>query len=63
MKVQPAAFLRTTLDGQPAVLNTRVVSYQELAGNLPADTTKVTDAERAAAMWERFRGISRRYVL
>ena len=31
--------------------------------SLPADTTMVTEAERAAAMWERFRGIRRRYVL
>jgi hypothetical protein len=45
------------------VLSTRVVSYDELPGILPGDTTMVTDAERAAAMWERFRGIRRRYVL
>ena len=37
--------------------------YAELAGALPADTTMVTPAERAAAMWDRFRGIRRRYVL
>jgi hypothetical protein len=54
---------RHMLNGQPAVLNTRVVSYEELRGNLPSDTTMVTEAERAAAMWERFRGIRRRYVL
>jgi hypothetical protein len=35
----------------------------ELADALPADTTMVTEADRAAAMWERFRGIRRRYIL
>jgi hypothetical protein len=54
---------RHMLDGQPAVLSTRVVAYQDLSGNLPADTTKVTESQRAAAMWERFRGIRRRFVL
>jgi hypothetical protein len=32
-------------------------------GALPADTAMATESERAAAMWERFRGIRRRYVL
>jgi hypothetical protein len=54
---------RHMLDGHPALLTTRVVPYQDLSGNLPADTTRFTEAERAAAMWERFRGIRRRYVL
>jgi hypothetical protein len=54
---------RHMLDGQPAVLNTRVVAYEELRANLPADTTTVNETERAVAMWERFRGIRRRYVL
>jgi hypothetical protein len=45
------------------VLNTRVVPYDALPGILPADTTMVTEAERAAAMWERFRGVRRRYIL
>jgi hypothetical protein len=54
---------RHMLEGQPAVLRTRVVSVGELADALPADTTMVTEADRAAAMWERFRGIRRRYIL
>ena len=54
---------RHMLEGQPAVLRTHVVSVGELADALPADTTMVTEADRAAAMWERFRGIRRRYVL
>jgi hypothetical protein len=54
---------RHMLEGQPAVLNTRVVSHDELLGNLPADTVMVTESERAATMWARFRGIRRRYVL
>ena len=54
---------RHMLEGRPAVLDTRVVSYDALPESLPADTTMVTEAERAAAMWERFRGIRRRYVL
>jgi len=32
-------------------------------GALPADTVMVTEAERAAEMWDRFRGIRRRYIL
>jgi len=54
---------RHMLDGEPAVLNTRVVKYDELVGALPGDTTMVSEAERTAAMWERFRGIRRRHVL
>jgi hypothetical protein len=54
---------RHMLEGEPAVLDTRVVAFDQLSSNLPADTTKVTEAERAAAMWDRFRGIRRRYVL
>ena len=54
---------RHMLEGQPAELSTRVVPYNELPRALPADTTMVTAAERAAAMWERFRGIRRRYIL
>jgi hypothetical protein len=40
-----------------------VVGYDELLSALPADTATVTESERAAAMWDRFRGIRRRYVL
>jgi len=54
---------RHMLEGEPAVLSTRVVPFAELRGALPADTVMVGEAERAAAMWERFRGIRRRYVL
>jgi hypothetical protein len=51
------------LEGEPAVFHTRVVKCDELMRALPADTTMVSEAERTAAMWERFRGIRRRYVL
>ena len=54
---------RHMLEGVPAVLDTRVVKYDELARALPADTAMVTQTERRAAMWERFHGIRRRYVL
>jgi hypothetical protein len=54
---------RHMLEGHPAVLTSRLVAYDELLGDLPADTVMVSEAERAAAMWERFRGIRRRYVL
>ena len=54
---------RHMLEGEPAVLDTRVVKYDELIRTLPADTAMVSAAERSAAMWERFHGIRRRYVL
>ncbi len=54
---------RHMLDGTPAALDTRLVRYDDLRGALPPDTAMVTADERAAAMWERFRGIRRRYVL
>jgi len=54
---------RHMLEGQPAVLDTRVVPHDELSSALPADTAMVSAAERAAAMRERFDGIRRRYVL
>ncbi len=54
---------RHMLDGEPAALTTRVVKNGDLLDALPADTTMVTPAERSAAMWERFRGIRRRYLL
>lgn len=54
---------RHMLDGEPAALTTRVVKYDELLDALPADTAMVTPAERSAAMWERFHGIRRRYLL
>jgi hypothetical protein len=54
---------RHMLEGRPAVLSTQVVSYRELRSALPTDTATVTPSERAAAMWDRFRGIRRRYIL
>ena len=52
---------RHMLDGEPAVLETRLVSYDRLRDELPPDTATVTDAQREAAMWERFRAIRLRY--
>lgn len=54
---------RHMLEGEPATLSTRVVKHGEVLAALPADTTLVTPAQRTAAMWERFHGIRRRYVL
>lgn len=54
---------RHMLEGEPAALDTRTVKYEHLISALPADTAMVTAAERTAAMWERFHGIRRRYVL
>jgi len=54
---------RHMLEGEPAALDTRVVRDDQILAALPADTAMVTAAERTAALWERFRGIRRRYVL
>jgi hypothetical protein len=54
---------RHMLEGEPSVLDTRVVKYDELIDALPEETASANAAERAAAMWERFHGIRRRYVL
>ena len=54
---------RHMLEGEPAVLDTRVVKHDDLLDALPADTAMVSAEERTAAMWERFHGIRRRYVL
>lgn len=54
---------RHMLEGEPAVLDARVVEHDELLDALPKDTVMVTPSQRADAMWERFRGIRRRYVL
>ncbi|OCB31727.1 hypothetical protein A5676_07070 [Mycobacterium malmoense] len=54
---------RHMLEGEPATLSTRVVKHDEVLAALPADTALVTPAQRTAAMWERFHGIRRRYVL
>ncbi len=52
---------RHMLEGQPAVLRTRVVKRDGLADALPPDTATVTPAERTAQMWARFNGIRHRY--
>lgn len=54
---------RHMLEGEPAALDTRVVKHDELLSALPEGTAMVSESERAAAMWERFRGLRRRYVL
>jgi hypothetical protein len=54
---------RHMLEGEPAVLETRVVKHDELLGALPEGTAMVSAQERASALWERFHGIRRRYVL
>ncbi|SPM29756.1 DUF1214 domain-containing protein [Mycobacterium terramassiliense] len=54
---------RHMLEGEPVALGTRTVKFDELMGALPADTAMLTAAERTAAMWERFHGIRRRYLL
>jgi uncharacterized protein DUF1214 len=54
---------RHMLDGEPAVLHTRVVKHDEIMSALPPDTATVSASERSAALWERFHGIRRRYVL
>jgi len=54
---------RHMLEGEPAALDTRMVKHDELPGALPDDTATVSAEQRATAMWERFRGIRRRYVL
>ena len=54
---------RHMLDGEPAAFTPRLVRYNDLPDALPGDTAMVTPEERSAALWERFRGIRRRYVL
>lgn len=54
---------RHMLEGEPAVLDTQVVKHGALLDALPEETAMVSPPERAAAMWERFHGIRRRYVL
>ncbi len=51
------------LEGEPLVLNTKVVKHHDIPRALPSDTATVTAQERSAAMWERFHGIRRCYVL
>lgn len=52
---------RHMLDGHPVPLRTQLVKRVELPDALPADTATVSPAERTAQMWERFRGVRRRY--
>ncbi|KKC04007.1 hypothetical protein AWC17_01790 [Mycobacterium nebraskense] len=54
---------RHMLEGEPAALGARIAKHDEVLDALPADTAMVSLAERTAAMWERFHGIRRRYVL
>ncbi len=54
---------RHMLEGEPAALSTRTIAYDALPGELPAGTAMVSPAQRTAAMWERFHGIRRRYIL
>jgi hypothetical protein len=54
---------RHMLEGEPAALNTGVLKHDDVLAALPADTAMVSPAERTAAMWVRFHGIRRRYVL
>lgn len=52
---------RHMLEGRPAVLDTKLVQRAELPDVLPVDTVTVTEAERTAQLWARFRGIRLRY--
>ena len=54
---------RHMLEGRPAVLNTRVVPYDALPTTCRPTPRWSPKPKLAAAMWERFRGIRRRYVL
>ncbi|UXA16589.1 DUF1214 domain-containing protein [Mycobacterium sp. SMC-4] len=53
---------RHMLDGEPALLRTRVVKRAELTESMPAGSKIVTPDERIAQMWLRFNGIRRRYA-
>lgn len=52
---------RHMLAGHPVPLTTRLVRHAELDAALPADTARVTPAERTARMWERYNGIRLRH--
>jgi hypothetical protein len=54
---------RHMLEGQPAILTTRLVRRAELDEALPPDTKRVSASERAAQMWERFTGVRGRFPL
>jgi hypothetical protein len=54
---------RHMLDGQPAVLTTRLVGRAQLDEVLPRNTQRVSPSERNAQMWERFNGVRGRFPL
>jgi hypothetical protein len=54
---------RHMLEGAPVPLATRLVKREALDKELPADTARVTPAERTAMMMERYNGILQRYKL
>jgi Protein of unknown function (DUF1214) len=54
---------RHMLEGQPAILTTRLVRRAQLDDALPPDTKRITGSERTAQMWERFNGIRGRFPL
>ena len=55
---------RHMLEGQPAVLSTRVVALRRvLPARCPPTPPWSARPNATAAMWERFHGIRRRYVL
>ncbi|MCV7176911.1 DUF1214 domain-containing protein [Mycolicibacterium sphagni] len=54
---------RHMLQGQPAILTTRLVRRADLDDVLPPDTKRVTASERTAQMWERFNGVRGRFPL
>ena len=54
---------RHMLAGHPVPLTTRVVPRAALAAELPPDSAMVTPQQRVQQLWERFKGIRRRYAL
>ena len=54
---------RHMLEGEPAVLSTRLVARSELDHVLPPDTKRVNASERTAQLWERFHGVRGRFPL
>lgn len=54
---------RHMLDGEPAVLSTRLVTRAQLDEVLPPDTKRVNASERSAQLWDRFNGVRARFPL
>ncbi|MCV7217001.1 hypothetical protein H7J51_17140 [Mycobacterium crocinum] len=54
---------RHMLEGEPAVLSTRLVARSELDQVLPPDTKRVNASERTAQLWERFHAVRGRFPL